>query len=66
MNNNININNVTEEENEEVERYHPLTYEILRVWGRKHVVVVTVVVGALGKVTKMMQSWIEKKVIPYV
>ena len=51
---------VSEKEKEKILKYQDLKREIARIWDMKKVVVVPVVVGALGVVTKKMPSWIEK------
>lgn len=44
----------------EKERCQPFQYEILRVWGMKHEVIVPVVAGTRGTVTNMIQYCIGK------
>ena len=54
---------VGEKELEKVEKYQELKREVGRLWKRKHVEVVTVVIGALGSVTKDFERWIRN--LPY-
>ena len=51
---------VGEKEREKMEKYQDLKREIGRLWKLKMVEVVPVVIGALGRVTKEFDGWIEK------
>ena len=51
---------VAEKEREKVEKYQDLKREITRIWFMRKVDVIPVVVGALGKITKNLDKWIEK------
>ena len=56
---------VHEKELEKIEeKYQELRKEISRLWQLKKVQVVTVVIGALGSVTKDFDKWMEKLGIP--
>ena len=50
----------TEKEDEKVDKYQPLKFEIMRIWEMNKVEVIPIIVGALGVVTKKMQNWISK------
>ena len=51
---------VYEKEGEKIEKYQDLKREIGRLWGIRHLEVVPVVVGALGVVSKRLDTWLEK------
>ena len=51
---------VTEKEDEKVDKYQPLKFEIMRIWEMNKVEVIPIVVGALGVVTKKIQKWLKK------
>ena len=51
---------VGEKEREKLEKYQDLKREIGRLWRLKMVDVVPVVIGALGRITKEFDGWIEK------
>ena len=51
---------MAEKEREKVEKYQDLKREIARIWSMRKVVVIPVVVGALGTITKNLDKWIEK------
>ena len=55
-----NDNRVCMKEQEEVEKYQELRWEISRMWNMKKVTVIPMVIGALGTVSKRIQSWIKK------
>ena len=40
--------------------YSELKYEIAKIWKTRKVEVIPVVIGALGRVTKHFEKWIEK------
>ena len=54
-----------EKELEDVGKYQELKREIGRLWKLKHVEVVSVVIGALGSVTKDFERWIRKLGLAY-
>ena len=47
---------VTEKEDEKVDKYQPLKFEIMRIWEMNKVEIIPITVGALGVVTKKMQN----------
>ena len=51
---------IAEKEAEKIEKYQDLKIEIGRIWGIKRLIVIPVVVGALGCVTKNLDKWLEK------
>ena len=51
---------IGEKENEKVEKYQDLKREIARMWNMRTVLVVPIVVGSLGSVTKNLDKWLEK------
>jgi hypothetical protein len=51
---------VGKKEDEKIEKYEELRQEISKIWKMKKVIVVPVVVGALGVVSKKLDEWIEK------
>ena len=51
---------VGEKERDKMEKYQDLNREIGRSWKLKMVEVLPVVIGALGRVTKEFDGWIEK------
>ena len=51
---------VGEKEREKLEKYQDLKREIGRLWRLKMVDVVLVVIGALGRISKEFDGWIEK------
>ena len=51
---------VAKKEEEKIEKYEELRQEIMKIWKMKKVVVVPVVVGALGVVSKKLKKWIDR------
>ena len=51
---------VYEKQSEKVEKYQDLKKEIRKLWSIRRVKVVLVVVGALGAVTKRLNTWLDK------
>ena len=51
---------VHEKEGEKIEKYQDLKREIGKLWGIRQQKVVQVVVGALGAVSKRLDTWIDK------
>ena len=47
-------------EEEKCTNYSELKYEIAKIWKTRKVEVIPVVIGALGRVTKHFEKWIEK------
>ncbi|CAH3182812.1 unnamed protein product, partial [Porites evermanni] len=56
---------VYDKESEKVKKYQDLKWEIRKLWGIRHVEVdvVQVVVGALGAVSKRLDTWLDKREI---
>ena len=52
--------NVGVKEEEKVQKYDKLKWEIKELWSMKRVDVVPVVIGALGTVSKKLEKWIDK------
>ena len=50
---------VYEKQSEKVEKYQDLKKEIRKLWGIRRVKVVLVVVGALGAVSKRLDTWLD-------
>ena len=51
---------VYEKESEKVEKYQDLKKEIRKLWSIRRVKVVLVVVGALGAVSKRLDTWLDE------
>ena len=51
---------ISHKEKEKVEKYQDLKREIKRIWNLRNVIVVPVIVGALGSITKKLGEWIKK------
>ena len=51
---------VYEKEGEKIEKYQDLKREIGKLWGIRQQEVVPVVVGALGAVSKRLDTWLDK------
>ena len=49
-----------DKEKEKVEKYQDLKREIKRIWNMRNVIVVSVIIGALGSITKKLDEWLEK------
>ena len=50
----------SDKEKEKVEKYQDLKREVKRIWNMRSVIVVPVIVGALGSITKKLDEWVEK------
>ena len=53
-------NRIVEKEDEKVEKYQDLKYEIKKIWKFKEVTIVPIVIGALGTLSKNFCSWMDK------
>ena len=51
---------VYKKESEKVEKYQDLKREIRKLWGIRHVEVLLIVAGALGAVSKRLDTWLDK------
>ena len=51
---------IVEKDNENVEKYQDLKYEIKKIWRCKKVTIVPIVIGALGTLSKDVCSWMDK------
>ena len=49
-----------DKEKEKVEKYQDLKREIKSIWNMRNVIVVPVIIGALGSITKKLDEWLEK------
>ena len=58
--------NILRAEDEKIERYQDLTFEIKRENSNAIVDVIPVVIGALGSYSKNVKTWIEKLKIPNI
>lgn len=45
------------EEIERIEKHQHLKKEVGRIWGMKNIQIMTIVIGALGSVTKYLEQW---------
>ena len=52
--------NVGVKEEEKIQKYDELKWEIKELWSMKRVDVVPVVIGALGTVSKKLEKWIDR------
>ena len=57
---------IGEKENEKVEKYQELKRQIARMWNMRTVRVIPIVIRSLGKVTKNLDTWLEKLYSLYV
>ena len=57
---------IGEKENEKVEKYQELKRQIARMWNMRTVGVIPIVIRSLGKVTKNLDTWLEKLYSLYV
>ena len=55
---------VSDKEKEKMEEYQNLKREIKEIWNMRSVIVVPLIVGALGSITKKLDEWLEKLDIP--
>ena len=51
---------ISHKEKEKVEKYQDMKREIKEMWNLRNVVVVLVILGALGSITKKLGEWIKK------
>ena len=51
---------ISDKEKEKEEKYQDLKREVKRMWNMRSVIVVPVIVGALGSITKKLDEWLEK------
>ena len=51
-------------EEEKVEKYHELAFEIRRIYGTSKVTVIPIVIGVLRSISKRAQSWYDKLDVP--
>ena len=51
---------IEKKEEEKLNNYEDLKYEIARIWQMKKVDVIPVVIGALGTVTRKFDKWVKK------
>ena len=51
---------IVEKEDEKIEKYQDLKYEIKKIWKFKEVTIVPIVIGALGTLSKNVCSWMDK------
>ena len=56
--------NITRTEEEKVEMYQELAFEIRRIHGASKVTIVPIVIGALGSVSKGAKTWFGKLDVP--
>ena len=56
----LNDSRVNAKEQEKIEKYQELQWEVARLWKMKKVEVIPVVVGALGTITNKTQLWLNK------
>ena len=59
-NNNNNNNNNSNKEQEKIEKYLDFKKELKRLWNCKEVVLVSIVIGALGTVSKRFRRYLTK------
>ena len=52
--------NITRTEEEKVEKYQELAFEIRRVHGASKVIIIPIVIGALGSISKGAKTWFGK------
>ena len=57
---------IGEKENEKVEKYQELKRQIARMWNMRTVRVIPIAIRSLGKVTKNLDTWLEKLYSLYV
>ena len=56
--------NITRSEEEKVEKYQELAFEIRRVCGASKVIIIPIVIGALGSISKGANTWFGKQEVP--
>ena len=52
--------NITRTEEEKVEKYQELAFEIRRIHGASNVTIIPIVIGALGSISKGAKTWFGK------
>ena len=56
--------NITRTEKEKVEKYQELAFEITTIHGASTVMIIPIVIGALGSITKGAKTWFGKLEVP--
>ena len=56
--------NIIQTEEEKVEKYQELAFEIRRIHGASKVTVIPIVIGALGGISKRSKAWLGKLGVP--
>ena len=56
--------NITRTEEEKVEKYQELAFEIRRIHGASKVTIIPIVIGALGSISKGEKTWFGKLDVP--
>ena len=56
--------NIIRTEEEKVEKYQDLAFEIRRIHGASKVTVIPIVIGALGSISKRAKTWYNKLGVP--
>jgi len=51
---------VNEKEQEKITKYQDLKWELKRIWNCRNVMIIPIVIGALGTISKSFFSWLEK------
>lgn len=51
---------IDSKEQQKLDYYNPLKFEIAKLWKQKKVIVIPIVIGALGTVSKKFESWVKK------
>ena len=49
---------VQEKEEEKIERYNYLKWELMRIWNCSKIIVILIIIGALGTVSKSVKGWL--------
>ena len=55
-----------EQKQEEVEQYHQLKRKTGRLWQRKKMIVIPIIIGALGTIDKYFRTWISQQYFFYM
>jgi len=50
---------IDSKEQQKLDYYNPLKFEIAKLWKQKKVIVIPIVIGALGTVSKKFESWVK-------
>ena len=56
--------NITRTEDEKVEKYQELAFEIRRIHGASKVLMIPIVIGALGSISKGAKTWFGQLEVP--